>query len=216
MDEAGRHDLVSIIDEESTRLDLLIREAVEMAEIDAQVVQIHPSPNHPRALLELAVEESRKSLARHKVSIQADDQPMQDESPHGADRDESIWFDAHLLGRVLRHLLENAALYTPPGSRVVLSSRRGEARLEFSVEDNGPGIDPADLPLIFDKFYRGKRSERARKGSGMGLAIVRAILTVHGGGIEALNSPGGGAHFRFWVPLVEKEPEREARAGLRD
>jgi signal transduction histidine kinase len=79
-------------------------------------------------------------------------------------------------------------------------------RLEFTVEDNGPGIDALDLPMIFEKFYRGKRSARVRKGSGMGLAITQAILTVHGGGIEASNLPGGGASFRFWVPLVEKDP----------
>jgi two-component system sensor histidine kinase KdpD len=117
------------------------------------------------------------------------------------------WFDPHLLGRVLRHLLENAARHTPPGSRVGLSSRRAGDRLEFRVEDNGPGIDTLDLPLIFEKFYRGKKGASAGKGSGMGLAITRAILAAHGGGIEASSIPGKGASFRFWVPLVEKEPE---------
>jgi two-component system sensor histidine kinase KdpD len=114
-----------------------------------------------------------------------------------------------LLGRVLRHLLENVAAYTPPGSRVKLSSTRTDDRLEFCVEDNGPGIDPLDLPLIFEKFYRGKRTSGQRKGSGMGLAIIRAIVNVHGGGIEATNVPGGGARFRFWVPLIDREPSRQ-------
>jgi two-component system sensor histidine kinase KdpD len=215
MDEAGRRDLVSVIDEESARLDLLIGEAVEMAEIAANVVQVHLAPHHPRALLEHAMEESRKILAAHKVSISA-------EEPEDADNDQPAWFDPHLLGRVLRHLLENVAAHTPPGSRVTLSSRRTGDRLEFAVEDNGPGIDAHDLPLIFDKFYRGKSSTRVRKGSGMGLAITRAILTVHGGAIEATSAPGSGARFRFWVPLVEKEPgneiaileERAARGSL--
>jgi two-component system sensor histidine kinase KdpD len=116
------------------------------------------------------------------------------------------WFDPHLLGRVLRHLLENAARHTPQGSRVKLKSWRSAERLEFSVEDNGPGIDSLDLPLIFEKFYRGKRSAHKGKGSGMGLAITRAILLAHGGGIEAHSAPGKGAGFRFWIPLVEKEP----------
>ena len=117
--------------------------------------------------------------------------------------DDPAWFDPHLLGRVLRHLLENAARYTPPGSRIALSSRRAGDRLEFRVEDNGPGIDALELPLIFEKFYRGKRG--GGKGSGMGLAIARAILAAHGGGIEASSAPGKGASFRFWVPLVERE-----------
>ncbi|MGD0346919.1 MAG: sensor histidine kinase [Terracidiphilus sp.] len=113
------------------------------------------------------------------------------------------------MGRVLRHLLENVASYTPPDSRVTLSYKRDEDRLEFCVQDNGPGIDPLDLPLIFEKFYRGKHRTGQREGSGMGLAIIRSILNVHGGGIEASNVPGGGARFRFWVPLIEREPSRQ-------
>jgi two-component system sensor histidine kinase KdpD len=194
LDDAARLDLVSIVDEEAARLDLLIGEAVEMAEIDANVVQIHLMPQHPRALLEQATEESRTALTGHRVTITV-------EEP-----DEPAWFDPHLLGRVLRHLLENAASYTPAGSRIGLSSRRIGNRLEFCVEDNGPGIDGLDLPLIFEKFYRGKKGASKGKGSGMGLAITRAILLAHGGSIEASSLPGQGAKFRFWVPLVVKEP----------
>jgi two-component system sensor histidine kinase KdpD len=202
LDEAGRLDMVRIIDEEASRLDLLIGEAVEMAEIDANVVQVKMSPQNPRALLDQAVEESRKILTSHKVNISVEDDSS-------SDRDKPAWFDPHLLGRVLRHLLENVASYTPPGSRVTLSSKRSGHRLEFSVEDNGPGIDALDLPLIFEKFYRGKQGAGVRKGSGMGLAISRAILNAHGGGIEAASTPGIGARFRFWVPLVEREPSRQ-------
>ena len=202
LDDAGRLDMVRIIDEEAARLDLLIGEAVEMAEIDANVVEVKMSPQHPRALLDQAVEASRKILASHKVNISVED---------GAGAGRPAWFDPHLLGRVLRHLLENVAAHTPPGSRVTLASKRAGDRLEFVVEDNGPGIDALDLPLIFEKFYRGKRGAGARKGSGMGLAISRAILSAHGGGIEASSHPGGGARFRFWVPLVEREP-RDAQS----
>lgn len=199
LDEAGRLDMAKIIDEEAARLDLLVGESVEMAEIDANVVQVKMSPQLPRALLDHAVESAHKTLASHKVSIL-----VEGEGEPGTDN--PAWFDPHLLDRVLRHLLENVASHTPPGSRVKLSSRRVGDRLEFCVEDNGPGIDPHDLPLIFEKFYRGKSGARKRKGSGMGLAITRAILTAHGGGIEASNAPGGGAQFRFWVPLIDREP----------
>jgi two-component system sensor histidine kinase KdpD len=195
LDEAGRQDLAAIVDEESARLDMLIGQAVEMAEIDANVVQVHMAPHEARALLDQAVEESRTVLAGHLVAISVEDPD---------ELDKPAWFDPHLLGRVLRHLLENAARYTPPDSRITLSSRRAGDRLEFCVEDNGPGIDAADLPLVFEKFYRGKKS--GGKGSGMGLAIVHAILAAHGGGIEASSVPGQGTSFRFWVPLVEKEP----------
>jgi two-component system sensor histidine kinase KdpD len=200
LDEAGRLDLAAIVDEEASRLDFLIGEAVEMAQIDANVVKVDLVPQHPRALLDQALEESRKVLGSRRVTINV-------EGP-----DDPAWFDPHLLGRVLRHLLENAATYTPPASRITLGSRRAGERLEFSVEDNGPGIDVLDLPLIFEKFYRGKRGAIQGKGSGMGLAITRAILAAHGGAIEASSVPGKGANFRFWVPLVEKEPASDSGA----
>jgi two-component system sensor histidine kinase KdpD len=194
LDAAGRLELAEIVDEESSRLDGLIGEAVEMAEIDANVVQVRRVPHHPRALLDQAVEGLQNALAVHRMVITV-------EEP-----DKPAWFDPHLLGRVLRHLLENAARHTPPGGRILLGSRCLGDRLEFRVEDEGEGIDAADLPFIFDKFYRGKKGTGKGKGTGMGLAICRAILAAHGGEIEVESAPGHGSCFRFWVPLVEKEP----------
>jgi two-component system, OmpR family, sensor histidine kinase KdpD len=193
LDETSRLDLVAVLDEESARLDRLIGEAIEMAEVDANVVRVHASPQHTRTLLEHAAEKSQAVLAPHRVVISV------------GEPDETAWFDPHLLERVFRHLLENAAHYCPPGSRIALRSRRSGDRLEFSVEDNGPGIDPVDLPLIFEKFYRGKKSATKGKGTGMGLAIARAIVTAHGGEIDVTSSPAQGTIFRFWVPLVGKE-----------
>jgi two-component system sensor histidine kinase KdpD len=206
LDEASRQDLVAIIDEESARLDTLIGEAVEMAEIDTNTVQVHRSPHHPAVLLEEAVEKSRKALAGRKVTI----------VPNDAETDRPAWFDAHLLGRVLRHLLENAVVHTPAGTKMTLSYLYAADRLEFTVEDNGPGIDAADLPMIFEKFYRGKRTSSARKGSGMGLAIARAIVIAHGGGIEVTSEAGKGASFRFWVPLAENNLEDHDAVALLD
>jgi two-component system, OmpR family, sensor histidine kinase KdpD len=193
LDEAGRRDLAELVDEESARLDKLIGEAVEMAEIDAHVVQIRAVPQRTRTLLDQVIDESHAILAKHKVVVSV-------EPP-----DAPAFFDPHLLGRVFRHLVENAARYSPPGSRIALSSRRREGRLEFTVEDNGPGIEASDRPLIFEKFYRGKKSAGHGKGTGMGLPIARAILAAHGGQIELASQPGQGAIFRFWIPLVERE-----------
>lgn len=197
LDDTSRLDLASIVDEEASRLDALIGEAVEMAEIDANVVQVHPIRQHARTLLEHAVEKSQAALAPHRVEIVVDEP------------DTPVWYDPHLLGRVFRHLLENAARYSPPGSRIVLRCSRSNHRLEFRVEDNGPGIDAVDLPLIFEKFYRGKKGAIGGKGTGMGLAITRAILAAHGGGIEVSSVPGLGTTFRFWVPLVNNESGAE-------
>jgi two-component system sensor histidine kinase KdpD len=195
LDDASRLDLATIVDEEASRLDALIGQAVEMAQIDANFVDVRRVPQYARALIDQAVEESRAVLASHRVVIAVD-------GP-----DAPAWFDPQLLGRVLRHLLENAARYSAPGSRITIRSRRVGDRLEFRVEDIGVGIDAVDLPHIFEKFYRGKKGSKLGKGSGMGLAITRAILTAHGGAIEVESEPGKGTSFRFWVPLVEKEPE---------
>ena len=193
LDDSARRDLAMVIDEESAHLDALIGEAVEMAEIDANVLKVQPSPQHTRTLLEHVWAESRSALARHQVVLMVQEP------------DTPAWFDARLLGRVFRHLIENAALYSPAESRIVLRSRRVDGRLEFEVEDNGPGIDKMDLPHIFEKFYRGKRGAKLGKGTGMGLAIARAIVLAHGGDISVETNPEHGTTFRFWVPLVEKE-----------
>lgn len=194
LDDPLRKELATVVDEESARLDALIGEAVEMAEIDANVVKVQAAPRHTRTLLEQVVAESRASLGRHQavLMVQEPDRP--------------VWFDARLLGRVFRHLIENAARYSPPDGRIVLRARRVEGRLEFEVEDNGPGIDRTDLPHIFEKFYRGKKGKVIGKGTGMGLAIARAIVRAHGGDLGVESSPEHGSTFRFWVPLVEKDP----------
>jgi signal transduction histidine kinase len=171
-----------------------------MAEIDANVVKVNLTQEPTRALLERAVEDSHMLLAHHEVVLET------------AEPDAPVWFDPQLLSRVFRHLLENASRYCSRGSRVTLRSRRHEGRLEFIVEDNGPGIDPIDLPMIFEKFYRGKKAGTRGKGSGMGLAIARAILKAHGGGIEATSAPGAGTIFRFWVPLVESQSAVDRKA----
>ena len=194
LDDETRQELATIVDEESSRLDSLIGEAMEVAEIESDGIRVKPEPLHTGTFLEQAFEQSHDQLAHHRVTIIV----QQPDTP--------VWFDPHLIGRVLRHLLENAARYTPPNSRVLLRSRRTKDRLEFLVEDDGPGIDAHDLPLIFEKFYRGRKRITAAKGSGMGLSITRALMAAHGGAIDVTSVPGRGTTFRLWVPLVEKSP----------
>jgi two-component system sensor histidine kinase KdpD len=202
LDDEVRRELATVVDEESAHLDALIGEAVEMAELDAKVLRLQPAPHHTRMLLDHAVEASRRVLTRHQVTLMVQEP------------DTPVWFDAKLLGRVFRHMIENAAQYSPPGSRIMMRSRRVEGRLEFEVEDSGPGIDKVDLPHLFEKFYRGKKGAKLGKGTGMGLAIARAIMLAHGGGISVESSPEHGSTFRFWVPLVDKEAT-ETNSGMR-
>lgn len=207
LDDESRTELATIVDEESSRLDSLIGEAMEIAEIESDGIRVKPEPLHTGTFLEQAIEESHDQLATHRVTIIV----QQPDTP--------VWFDPHLIGRVLRHLLENAARYTPANSRILLHSRRTPEFLEFLVEDDGPGIDPRDLPLIFEKFYRGRNRRDAATGSGMGLAITRALLAAHGGTINVESLQGRGTTFRIRIPMVERSlpvVEHSSKTAIKD
>ena len=104
------------------------------------------------------------------------------------------------LARAVNNLLDNAAHHSPAGGRVeVIVDQQG-----VRVRDHGTGIDPADLPHVFDRFYRGANS-RHRQGSGLGLAIVRQAAVQHGGSVEAANAPDGGAVFALRLPTVAED-----------
>jgi len=116
---------------------------------------------------------------------------------------------------VLNNLLDNALRHTPPGGaiQVELTSTNGKARL--AVVDNGEGVPNDALPYLFDRFYRADASRNRRTGgSGLGLAIVRQIVQAHGGRIWAENRPGGGAVFRFTLPVSGEAPTVEEEYEL--
>ena len=110
--------------------------------------------------------------------------------------------DAALLRQLFSNLIDNAIKFSDTGNvNVRVRAEDGKAIVE--VEDSGAGIDPADLPLVFDRFYRTDRSRsRAIPGTGLGLAIVRSIARVHDGGVEASRSRTGGALLRAWFPRI--------------
>jgi two-component system sensor histidine kinase MprB len=103
------------------------------------------------------------------------------------------------LDRAVGNLLDNAAKWSPAGSEIEVSVTRGEV----IVRDHGPGIEDADLPFVFDRFYRA-RSARGLPGSGLGLAIVRQVAESHGGDVRAERAEGGGARFRLRLPPVDE------------
>jgi two-component system, OmpR family, sensor histidine kinase MprB len=105
------------------------------------------------------------------------------------------------LERAVGNLLDNAGKWSPPGATVEVTVRDGEV----TVRDHGPGIDAADLPHVFDRFYRAA-SARRTPGSGLGLAIVRQAAEAHGGEVTAAAAPGGGALLRLRLPVVGNGP----------
>jgi two-component system, OmpR family, sensor histidine kinase MprB len=114
------------------------------------------------------------------------------------------------LGRAVNNLLDNAARHSPPGGAVdVLVDTTG-----IRVRDHGMGIDEADLPLVFDRFFRGANT-RGQQGSGLGLAIVRQVAQQHGGSVGASNAADGGAVFSIYLPTLDEEDPTDEADGHR-
>jgi signal transduction histidine kinase len=111
------------------------------------------------------------------------------------------------LVRVINNLIENAIRYSPSESTVEVTVERVAGQGRVSVRDHGEGIDPSDLPHVFDRFYRGEKS-RSREfgGAGLGLAIARGTVEAHGGTIMARNVDDGGAVFTFCLPTIDAGP----------
>ena len=122
--------------------------------------------------------------------------------------------DAVQLGQLLRNLLDNALKYTPPGGQVSVSASAQAPSALVTVTDTGAGIAAADLPHVFDRFWRADQA-RASEGSGLGLAICRQIAAAHGGTLIADSEPGRGSVFRLRLPLPDSsESSAEADADL--
>ena len=182
-------ELLQIIDEESDRLNRLVSEAVEMAQLDAQQVQMHFEAVNVCAL----VQEARDTCAwveeQHPVRVQVP-------------RELEARADAAVLRKVICNLLENAAKYSKAGAPITIS---GEARGEtvvLSVADQGVGIDESEQTLIFERFYRARAQAEGTPGTGMGLAISRAITEAHGGTIAVTSQPGQGSVFSVTIPAM--------------
>ncbi len=203
LSQADLREMYEVVDEESERLDRLIGQAVEMAQLDSESLQVRLLPQKLREVIDLALEDTRAVLRSRPVEVQvSEDQP-------------AFPMDRELVRRVLRQLIENAAKYSPPGLSITLSSQLAADRLYVTVSDRGPGIAVGEQPFVFDKFFRGRQREKIH-GSGMGLAIAKAILRAHGGGIDLSSSPTRGAAFTFWLPQnggTMEEQTEEANAA---
>ncbi len=188
LDESQRKELLTVIDEESDRLDHLVGEAAQMAQLDANQVELHREPHRIQEAIERAVEESRKALAGHPLEV-----VLPDDLPR-------LRFDLDRIKDVLNQLLENAAKYSPESTPVRITAEKKDRSLTVSVADHGPGIDDFEQSLIFDKFYRGKDQRYSVQGTGMGLAIAKAIIEAHGGAISVTSQLGHGSVFSFMLP----------------
>ena len=190
LDEAQRRELLTVINEETDRLDRLVGEATEMAQLDAHKVELHIAPVEIATVIESAVEESRSIIAQHPLEV------------HVPPALPKVRADSERIAEVLKHLLENAAKYSPPASPIAITAELKGDRVITSVTDHGFGIDDFEQSLVFDKFYRGRDQRYSVQGTGMGLAIVKAIVEAHNGVVGVTSQLGRGSVFSFELPVA--------------
>jgi two-component system sensor histidine kinase KdpD len=188
LDEPQRHELLTVINEESDRLDHLIGEAMEMARLDAGKTDLRLEVGPIQEPVQAAVESLKRVLDGH---------PLQIHLPDGLPR---LRMDTARVKEVLVQLIDNAAKYSSPGAPIHVSAEAKDGRLVVSVADHGPGLDDFEQSLVFDKFYRGRDHRLRVQGTGMGLAIARAIIEAHGGTIGVTSQLGHGSVFSFALP----------------
>jgi two-component system sensor histidine kinase KdpD len=183
-----RQELMTVINEESDRLNRLVGEAAEVAQLESHEFQLDLQNCRILDLVQRAVADMKQVLGTHPVEIRVPG-------------DITARLDPDRIKEVLIQLLENAAKYSPPESPIRITAELKGANLEVSVADQGAGIDDMEQSLIFDKFYRGKNQRYRVQGTGMGLAIVRAIVEAHGGKIGVTSQLGCGSVFHFLLPV---------------
>ena len=172
---------------ELDRLTRLFQDILDMARIDAAAIHVERQWVAAADVVDAAVALVRHTLEGHALRVDAD-------------TDMTVEIDPRVASVALSHLLENAALYSPPSRDIVVQARVERDGLHVSVTDHGPGLDPGELDHLFERFYRGRTARQTAFGTGMGLSITRGLLAAVGGRVWAENVPGAGARFSIVVP----------------
>jgi len=189
---SAQKELVTVIEEESDRLDALVTETIGMARIEAGDLRVERRGRPVRMLIDAALEKLRILLQDRVVKVEIEEN-LPDASA-----------DAELIGLALRQLLTNALKYANPETAIIIRARRADGFIRISVKDSGPGIAPKDLQRIFERYYRVQHNSDRVPGTGMGLAIARDIVQAHGGAIWVESVVGQGSEFFFTLPAVEE------------
>jgi signal transduction histidine kinase len=180
------------------RLDWLAQNLLELSKLDSGLVLLDLRPDDLRSAVEQAVDQAAATARRRGVdlALEVPDDPIR------------IRHDPVRIGQVVANLVGNAIKFTPRSGKVNVAVRREpDGGASIVVRDTGVGIDPAELPRIFDRFYRGSGASEARgSGSGLGLAIVRSIVEMHGGTVSVESRLGSGSTFQVSLPAQPRPP----------
>lgn len=181
---------LAVLHDSTRRLRRLAQDVGAVSRAEEGRLVLDPRPTDPVRLAEAAAAAAAELYAASGVALRVDLHPS---GP--------VTVDAERIGQVLGNLLDNALRHTPAGGAVTLTCRRVDHWVEYTVADTGEGIAPEHLPHLFDRFYRiDTARDREHGGSGIGLAIAKALTEAHGGGISA-TSPGRGRGATFTVRL---------------
>jgi two-component system sensor histidine kinase KdpD len=180
---------MTTIQTEAERLNRFIGNLLDMTRLESGAIDLRPEMTDLVEIVGTALQRAGKILAEHRIEVDIEpDLPM-------------LRVDYLLLEQALFNLLDNAAKYAPEGTSVMVRGRGDGGSVAVDIVDEGPGIPPADLERIFDKFYRVHAQDRQRAGTGLGLAIARGFVEALGGTITAGNrGDRSGAVFTIRLP----------------
>jgi two-component system, OmpR family, sensor histidine kinase KdpD len=197
-----RDELLATLQDEAERLNRFVGNLLDMTRLESGAIELSLDFFDLGEIVGAALRRAGEILARHRVEVAiAADLPM-------------LRLDAILFEQVLFNLLDNAAKYSPSGSRIDLQARRDGDFALIEIVDEGPGIPPDDLERIFDKFYRVQAQDRRRAGTGLGLAICRGFVEAQGGRIEArTRQDRSGAVLAVRLPVPQSVEIREPVAS---
>lgn len=193
---ARRSELLSVIDEECDRLNRLVAEAAEIAQLESGEIELEFSPVPVEHLIEAALAHCQKALGSRQVRV---------EVPSGL---APVRADLNRAKEVLIQLIDNANLYSPKDRPISISAEPNGNFVTIGVADQGPGIDEFEQGMIFDKFYRGKDQRYLIQGTGMGLPIAKTIVEAHGGSMGLTSQVGHGSVFSFTLPTADAFAQR--------
>ncbi|MFG1480767.1 sensor histidine kinase KdpD [Xanthobacter sp. V4C-4] len=187
---AARAELLTTIEEEAQRLNRFIANLLDMTRLESGAIAPRAAPHDVGEIVGTALRRAQPILKHHAVAVDIDrDLPL-------------LRLDPVLFEQVLFNLLDNAAKYAPPGSKVEIRAGARDGEVVIEVRDEGPGIPEEERARVFDKFHRVHKEDRVRPGTGLGLAICRGFVEAMGGSIVAVGRAGGGTAFVITFPTA--------------
>ncbi|MCO5141780.1 MAG: ATP-binding protein [Oligoflexia bacterium] len=190
-----QREIVESIEKSNNELSEYILSILNFQRIENQELRLHKKSHDINVLIEEVVKRLQPLAEEKSISIELDLEPMF-----------SLEFDEQLIRQVLNNLIDNSIKYNEKGISVIIRSRDLESKIQVSIEDNGVGIEPEQLPHLFQKFSRKEKTTSERvKGTGLGLYLAKYFIELHGGEISAQSTPGEKTLFSFTIPISEEQ-----------